>query len=402
MANISVLSTDKNNFRNLGNSIYYSPFNNSLRIFVPENFRIFFEQGAPSLFPKNSEGNYAGGGTVLINFQTGEITGKDEASSDFTPVIPSQDNFVAVTVALDRNSELTFFKGSEGSLSVVRSGVLSGSSVYLGVPPVNSIKLFTVLLTSSNGVDVSTVTDDKVISYLGNLNLNVPSDRVLYSALGTTTGSDDGIFLNSSTETIIKEPFLTDIFAGDNKYLTSRTSVKVGDTLQIERIVGSTLQKTQVVVTNVIKGVSNDTVEFSPALTTPHILELRPKARVVNPTVNNLTRGLYQKNRRMVFDSGWITVSLGSTANLSTVTQTWVPDPINLRPFVVWNSIKNSNNVIVLSDPFRSDGGQRIGVQLTVRPSSISYEIGSSGVFYNLETSQLVTTGFIRIFLREV
>ena len=402
MANISVLSADNNNFRNLGTDVSYSCLNTSLRIFIPENFRIFFEQGNPSLFPKDTTGQYAGGGVVFIDFQSGMISGKDEASLDFTPVKPSADKCVAVSVALDRSSELVFFNGLEDSLSAVNTGVLNGSVEYLGVQPVNTIKLFTVFLTSSDGINISSITDDKVVSYLGNLNLNIPANRVVYSALGTTAGSEDGLFLESSVETIIKEPFLTDIFSGDNKYLTSRTSVKAGDNLQIERTVGGQLQKTSVVVTKVTNGELNDTVEFSPALTTPHILELRPQARVVNPSVYNLTRGLYQKNRRMVYDSGWITVALGSTGNLSTVTQTWVPDPINLSPLIVWNSIKNSNNVVVLTDPFRSDGGRRIGVQIAVKPAAVSYEIGSSGVFYNFETSQLVTTGFIRIFLREV
>jgi len=167
-------------------------------------------------------------------------------------------------------------------------------------------------------------------------------------------------------------------------------------------VLNNQIQATTVTVTNVTNGLLNDTVEFTPQLTTPHILELRPLAKVTNPTVNNLSLGLYQKNRRMVFDSGWITVSLGSTGSFSTADQGWVCDPINTKPMIVWNSTKDSNNVIVLSDSFRSDAGQRIGVQTNIGASFIRYEIGPSGVFYNLETSQLVTDGFIRIFLREV
>jgi hypothetical protein len=401
MSNINVLSTDKNNFRDLSKGISFDADGTRIRIFVSEGFRIFFEQGVPSIFPKNSSGDYSGGGIVVLNFQNGSITGVDEGSLNFTPVIPSTATYVAVTVALNRNSELVVFKGNEGSLADVSSGVLDSSLNYLGNQPIDTIKLFTVLLTSSDGLNLSNISKNLIFSYLNCLNFNVPASRVSYTAFGTTAN-----FLNneisSTTDTIIKEPFLTDVFSGSNQYQTSRTSVKIGDVIDIERTLNNQVQVTTVTVTNVITGALNDTVEFTPVLTTPHILELKPLARIIAPPVYNLSRGLYQKNRRMVFDSGWITVALGSTGSFSTADQGWVCDPINTKPLIVWNSVKDSNNVIVLSDSFRSDANQRIGVQTNIASSFIRYEIAPSGVFYNLETSQLVTDGFIRIFLREV
>jgi len=401
MSNINVLSTDKNNFRDLGKGASFFAEDNQVKIFIPSDFRIFFEQGNPSLFPKDSSGNYSGGGVIILNFQNGSITGKDDASPNFTPVIPSPAVYVAVTVAINRNSELLIFKGAEGSLSDVINGVLNSSTTYVGKQPVNTIRIFTVVLTSTDGVNVSSISKDLIFSYLNCLNFNIPASRVNYTAFGTTAAFANNT-ISTTTDTIIKEPFLNDVFSGATQYQTSRTSVKVGDTIEIERVLNNQIQATTVTVTNVTNGLLNDTVEFTPQLTTPHILELRPLAKVTNPTVNNLSLGLYQKNRRMVFDSGWITVSLGSTGSFSTADQGWVCDPINTKPMIVWNSTKDSNNVIVLSDSFRSDAGQRIGVQTNIGASFIRYEIGPSGVFYNLETSQLVTDGFIRIFLREV
>jgi hypothetical protein len=404
MANISVQTENKNNFRDLSQSVAILAEGTKLNLIVPENFRVFFEQGVPSLFPKNSSNNYSGGGSVFIDFQTGFITGKDEQSINFAPLIPATGQYLACTAALNRDSELVFFYGNQGLLMQVRNGVLAGSSTYLGDQPLNTIKIFTVIITSSDGVSLSDISNSLIFSYLNSLNINVPASRVSYSALNLNSFFDGLEAPTTNTETIIKEPFLTDVFSGGDQYQTSRTSVKVGDSIVIERWLNNLLQEYPVTVTAVTNGPNNDTVTFSPALTAPHILELRPLARVEVPPVYNLPRALYQKNRRMLFDSGWIPVVLGSNSILSTKEQGWLPDPVSSVPLVVWAATKDSADVVVLSDSSQSDS-LRIGVQLTLNGNGLGvfgYSIGTNGVFYNLETSQLVGGGFIRIFLREV
>lgn len=404
MANISVIGENKNNFRDLSASPTILAQGTKINILVPENARVFFEQGNPTLFPKTSAGAYSGGGAVFINFQTGAITGKDEASVDFSPQIPASGQYIACTAALNRSSELVFFYGSQGTQSQVQSGVLSGDSTYIGSQPVDTLKIFTVLLTSANGTSLSSISNSMVYSYLNSLNVNIPANRVKYTALNLNSVYNGIAALTVNSDTIIREPFLTDVFAGGNQYQTSRTSVKAGDSITIERWVNGILQESSVTVTSVTNGALNDTVTFTPALAGPHILELRPKARITNPTVYNLPRGLYQKNRRMVYDSGWIPVAVGTEGTLNTNEQNWIADPTGCIPMAVWAATKDSASVVVLPPAFVSDSA-RIGLQVTLNGSgygALTYYIGPDGVFYDLENSQLVASGYIRIFLREV
>lgn len=52
MANISVLSENKNNFRDLSPSPTLFAQGTKINLLIPENSRVFFEQGSPTLFPK--------------------------------------------------------------------------------------------------------------------------------------------------------------------------------------------------------------------------------------------------------------------------------------------------------------------------------------------------------------
>lgn len=384
MANISIASSDTNNIRNVGNAISLIPQGSVLTLVIPEGQRIFFEQGVPSLFPKNSSGVFAGSGSVALNFQNGVISGKDQASPGFSPVIPSTNQFVAMTVALNRSNELITFSGSSGTETQVKNGVLSGNLSYLGVQPLNTMKLFTVILTSANGTDLSAIRNDLIFSYLNSFSCNPQSTRVVYTGDSLT----------------IREAILFDMFVGASSYQTSRTSVRVGDTIVLERTVGFLVEEYSVTVTGVSNGTNNDTVSFSPPIGVPFILELKPTARVTSPSVYNLNRALFQKNRKLVYDSGWIQVVLGSSSTIPIP----VTEPLSYIPMIVWNSTKDSANATIISNSFRSDSS-RIGVQLFPEGSGIGtlfYRIGSEGVFYNFETSSLVSGGFIRIFLREV
>lgn len=404
MANISVLSENKNNFRDLSPSPTLFAQGTKINLLIPENSRVFFEQGSPTLFPKSSSGNYSGGGTVFIDFQTGAITGKDESSPNFTTQIPSSGQHIACTAALNRSSELVLFYGTQGTLTQVQNGVLSGNLTYLGNQPIDTLKVFTVILTSTNGVNLSSISNSLVFSYLNSLNINVPASRVSYTGLSVNSIYNGTSAVSVNTDTIIREPFLTDVFPGANQYQTARTSAKVGDSIVLERWVNGILQELSVTVTAVTNGANNDTVTFNPAVGGPHLLELRPKARVTVPPVYNLPRALYQKTQRMVYDSGWIPVVTGEEANLQIKEQNWISDPIGCVPMVVWAATKDSSSVVVLSDAFFSDS-LKVGVQMSFDATGfgvLKYSVGSDGVFYNLDTALLVTTGFIRIFLREV
>lgn len=384
MANINIQTSEQNSLRGVSNSISFFPVGNSLVMSIPEGQRVFFEQGRPSLFPKSSSGDYSGGGSVFFNFVNGEVSGKDESSDNFIPSIPATGQFRAITFALNQNSQLVSFSGTSGTQVQVTDGVLSSDPVYLGTQPIQTTKLFTVVLSSTDGVSLNDIDEGLIFSYLNSLSSNPVSEEISYTGQSLT----------------VKEAVLNDLFVGATSYQTSRTSLKAGDTVVIERTVGLALEEYPVTITGVTNGATNDTVSFSPALVSQHILELKPSVRVESPTAYNLNRALFQRNKRLVFDSGWIQVVLNSNG----IVQTNIPDPLSVVPLVVWNSTKDSSNVTVLLNSFRSSTS-KIGIQLFPEgggQGTISYHIGENGVFYNFETSSLVLGGFIRIFLREI
>lgn len=383
MANINFQTEQPNNYRDSSQSVSLLPNGTSIVMNIPEGCRVFFEQGRPTLFPKNVSGSYAGSGSVLFNFVNGVITGKDESSDNFVPVVPPTGQFQAMTFAVNSESELVSFFGSSGTIAQVRNGVLGGSLTYVGSQPIQTTKLFTVILSSSDGTTLNTIEQPLIFSYLNSLSSNPPSSNVSY------TGS----------EIVIRESILYDLFSGDSSYQTPRTSLKAGDTAIIERTLGLALEEYPVTITGVVSGANYDTVSFTPSLTAQHILELKPSVRATNPTVYSLDRALFQRHRRTVYDSGWVQVVLGSNG----IFQTGLPDPLGCTPLVVWNSTKDSSEVTVLLNSFRSDSS-RVGVQIYPDgggQGTVAYHIGATGVFYNLETSALVSSGFIRVFLRE-
>lgn len=384
MANINIQTSETNNFRDVSKAISFFSVGTTVVMVIPDGQRVFFEQGRPSLFPKNSSEVYAGSGSIFFNMSNGTISGKDESSDDFVPVIPTTGQFRAVTFALNTDSELVSFSGSSGSESVVRSGVLNANETYLGTQPVLTTKLFTVILSSSDGTTLEDIESDCVFSYLNSLSANPLASSIEF------TGDP----------LVIRETVLNDLFVSATSYQTPKTSLKAGDTAVFERTVGLAVEEYPVTITGVTSGANFDTVSFTPALVSPHILELKPNVRVTSPTVYNLNRALYQRNRRLVFDSGWIQVVLGANGIL----QTNLKDPVSSSAIVVWSNTKDSSTVIVVQNSFKSDTS-KIGVQLFPEgggQGTVSYHIGTNGVFYNLETSSLVMGGFIRIFLREI
>jgi hypothetical protein len=77
---------------------------------------------SPSIFPKNSLGEYNPYETN-INLETGEITGGDQVSPDFTPTIPGSGSFVVACISLSPEDELVVTYGEEGTRTECFDGI---------------------------------------------------------------------------------------------------------------------------------------------------------------------------------------------------------------------------------------------------------------------------------------
>jgi hypothetical protein len=81
-----------------------------------------YASDTPSIFPKNSLGQYQSFDTS-VNLQTGEISGGDQVSPDFSPVIPGSGNFVVACISLTPEDELVVTYGEEGTRTECLDGI---------------------------------------------------------------------------------------------------------------------------------------------------------------------------------------------------------------------------------------------------------------------------------------
>lgn len=78
--------------------------------------------GTPSRFPRDSSGEFVNADSFL-DFETGSISGGDEQSPSFTPVIPSGENSVVATVTLRGTDQLQVSFGTEGTYDECFEGI---------------------------------------------------------------------------------------------------------------------------------------------------------------------------------------------------------------------------------------------------------------------------------------
>lgn len=116
----------------------------------------FTNKTLPSIFPKDSGGEYNHGDTFL-DFETGAITGADEASSDFAPTIPAAGQWVVATVVLNTDDTISVAYGTVGTRAQCLDGILSQKTVGAGsvVTPDNQKLLAFVMVKSSDGVAIN-------------------------------------------------------------------------------------------------------------------------------------------------------------------------------------------------------------------------------------------------------
>lgn len=124
---------------------------------MPRAFSYVSKQ-TPSTFPKDSGGSYNGSaGDTFVDLETGAVTGADEATSNFTPTIPTAGNAIVACLSLSTTDELKLSYGTEGTRAQCIEGIKnqSGSgagsvSITFGTKPIAFI-----IVESDDGSTVS-------------------------------------------------------------------------------------------------------------------------------------------------------------------------------------------------------------------------------------------------------
>lgn len=112
----------------------------------------------PSIFPKTGGGLYNHADTVL-NFSDGKITGGDQVSPDFTPVVPASGQAVVACVSLTSNDELVVSFGTQGTRVQCFDGIYNQKTSGVGAVVIedNTKPICFVVITSSNGTSIKDV-----------------------------------------------------------------------------------------------------------------------------------------------------------------------------------------------------------------------------------------------------
>lgn len=128
-----------------------------LKVSVPRGFS-YGLNNRPSIFPKTGGELYNHADTDL-NFDTGVISGGDQFSPDFTPVIPSSGQAIVACVSLTSGDDLVVSYGTQGTRGQCFDGVYSQKQTGSGSVNValNSIPICFVIVTSSNGTTVKNI-----------------------------------------------------------------------------------------------------------------------------------------------------------------------------------------------------------------------------------------------------
>lgn len=155
----------------------------------------YVNKALPSIFPKDSGGDYNGGaGDTFLNFTTGAITGADEISSDFAPVIPSSGTSLVATVSMAPNDELQVVFGVEGTRDQCLAGIKSMKSAGAGSVDfaANTKPIAFVLLTSADGANI---TELDLFDCRGGAGVGETAGGILGSTVRTPTSGEFPITL---------------------------------------------------------------------------------------------------------------------------------------------------------------------------------------------------------------
>jgi hypothetical protein len=116
----------------------------------------YVNKSGPSIFPKNLAGLYNPADTFL-DFDTGVISGGDEASSPFSPTIPTAGSFVVASVGLQANDVLVVAYGAEGTREQCFEGIKNQAASGPGsvVIPGGVKPIAFVVLGSDDGLEIT-------------------------------------------------------------------------------------------------------------------------------------------------------------------------------------------------------------------------------------------------------
>lgn len=116
----------------------------------------FVSKAAPSIFPKDSGGDYNPADTFL-NFESGAITGGDEVTPDFIPTIPTAGNAIVATVGILSDDTISVVYGTEGTREQCFQAITNQSQAGAGSVGINAAaKLVAfVVLYSEDGSEIT-------------------------------------------------------------------------------------------------------------------------------------------------------------------------------------------------------------------------------------------------------
>lgn len=388
MANIKVSNTGNNISDSSGNHpMKFAVNGQSIDLLGSRNshYSTFFETGLIANYPPTAGGDYNTAATtkVSINFQTGSITGPDLLSVAFTPSIPTAGQAKCATVYITRTNALRVVYGfNQGTLSTVVDGLIAGNPDYIGQVSVGSIRLFSVILTSTNGTSIDNILESNFYSFLATGATAVQSAETLFS----------------DTNLTLVEPLLSTSFNGGTTLNLYKTQLKRGDSINIVKTVTGVDTTESKTVTNVAPGASFDVVTFTPPLIND--MQVDNGARVVRTSVPDVDTAAVISLRQFGFDSGWLPVLAGNSGTLLHTEN----KSFSGYPIVYYNSTASSSNAKLIQNGFVS-GVSRIGVWVYLEntgKNTIKYVVGNQGLYYDFNTNTLITNGFIRIILRKL
>lgn len=386
MANLNVLNT-QNSLPKDAPSDAYSFVLNGASVQILCN-RDFFENDNRTLFPATAGGVFnSTNSSVSMNFQNGQISGADGFSSAFFPAVPAAGQARAATVYVDLDNKLHVIYGGSDTVSNCQNGILSGDATITGNIPLGIIRLFTVVLTSADGISLDDISDSLFYVFYNNLGVVKESKKVRYV--------DPNVSILQKNHRI--EYFAASQHTGDTSFLTTKTMFQNGDSLSLIKTVGGTDVSVSVTVTGISYG-TQDQVSFTPALPSDFTTDVVPRA--VKYVISDLDSNMASFSDNPVYDSGWIAVAPGASG---TLTHT-VNKVLNGVPTVYFNQTAVDTNVKIIPNGFVS-GVVQLGVWVSLESSgqnTVFYKCGGNGIYFDFESNSVVTTGFIRIIFRRL
>lgn len=160
----------------------------------------YVNKSQPSIFPKNSGGDYNGAaGVTLLNFTTGVISGADEVSVNFTPQIPTAGNAIVATVGLRSDDTLAVSYGTQGTRTQCFNGILSQETVGPGsvlIP--DATKPISFLICYSD--DGLSITEIDFLDCRGSVGTSAPASGIAGSGTSTPVPGDYPLTLTDAND----------------------------------------------------------------------------------------------------------------------------------------------------------------------------------------------------------